>query len=61
MGVGGGVGGMGRTLTRDFTVYRTGVSNFAPSVCSDEGQTLETSAKHHIPQAKNIPFQPLLF
>ena len=21
---------------------------------------LETSAKHHIPQAKNIPYQPLL-
>ena len=29
-------------------------------VCSDEGLTLETSAKHHIPQAKNIPYQPLL-
>ena len=23
--------------------------------CSDEGLTLETSAKHHIPQATNIP------
>ena len=32
----------------------------APSVCSDEGLTLETSAKHHIPQATNIPYQPLL-
>ena len=30
------------------------------SVCSDEGLTLETSAKHHIPQATNIPYQPLL-
>ena len=31
------------------------------SVCSDEGLTLaETSATHHIPQAKNIPYQPLL-
>ena len=29
-------------------------------VCSDEGLTLETSARHHIPQAKNIPYQPLL-
>ena len=29
-------------------------------VCSDEGLTLETSAKHHIPQAKNISYQPLL-
>ena len=29
-------------------------------VCSDEGLTLETSAKHHIPQATNIPYQPLL-
>ena len=29
-------------------------------VCSDEGQTLETSSKHHIPQATNIPYQPLL-
>ena len=26
----------------------------------DEGITLETSATHHIPQAKNIPYQPLL-
>ena len=26
--------------------------------CSDEGLTLETSAKHHIPQATNIPYQP---
>ena len=30
------------------------------SVCSDEGLTLEASAKHHIPQATNIPYQPLL-
>ena len=29
-------------------------------VCSDEGLTLETSAKHHIPQATNIPYQPWL-
>ena len=29
-------------------------------VCSDEGLTLETSTKHHIPQATNIPYQPLL-
>ena len=28
--------------------------------CSDEWLTLETSAKHHIPQATNIPYQPLL-
>ena len=28
------------------------------AVCSDEGLTLETSAKHHIPQATNIPYQP---
>ena len=27
-------------------------------VCFDEGLTLETSAKHHIPQATNIPYQP---
>ena len=25
---------------------------------ADEGLTLETSAKHHIPQATNIPYQP---
>ena len=25
---------------------------------SDEGLTLETSAKHHIPQVTNIPYQP---
>ena len=41
------------------------VSSVSPSseqtesgVCSDEGLTLETSAKHHIPQATNIPYQP---
>ena len=42
------------------------ISSVSPSseqnspVCSDEGLTLETSAKHHIPQATNIPYQPLL-
>ena len=41
------------------------VSSVSPSseqtaVCSDEGLTLETSAKHHIPQATNLPYQPLL-
>ena len=30
------------------------------TVCSDEGLTLEMSATHQIPQAKNIPYQPLL-
>ena len=25
-------------------------------ICSDEGLTLETSAKHHIPQATNTPY-----
>ena len=30
------------------------------NVYSDEGLTLETLAKHHIPQAINIPYQPLL-
>ena len=35
------------------------VSRVSP-VCSDEGLLLETSAKHHIPQATNIPYQPLL-
>ena len=38
------------------------VSSVSPSseqtVCSDEGLTLETLAKHHIPQATNIPYQP---
>ena len=29
-------------------------------VCSDKELTLETSAKHHISQATNIPYQPLL-
>ena len=40
------------------------VSSVSPSseqtACSDEGLTLETSAKHHILQATNIPYQPLL-
>ena len=30
------------------------------SACSDEGLTLETSAKHHVPQATNTPYQSLL-
>ena len=30
------------------------------SVRPSSEQTLETSAKHHIPQATNIPHQPLL-
>ena len=40
------------------------VSSVSPSserlLCSDEGLTLETSPKRHIPQATNIPYQPLL-
>ena len=36
------------------------VSPFVGADCSDEGLTLKTSAKHHIPQAKNIQYQPLL-
>ena len=35
-------------------------SSSEQTVHSDEGLTLETSAKHHIPQATNIPYQPLL-
>ena len=31
-----------------------------PQFCSDEGLALETSATHYNPQAKNIPYQPLL-
>ena len=29
-------------------------------VDNEKGLTLETSAKHPIPQTKNIPYQPLL-
>ena len=37
------------------------VSSVSPSSSQTEsGLTLETSVKHHIPQAKNIPYQPLL-
>ena len=40
------------------------ISSVSPSseqtLCSDERLTLETSAKHHIPQAKNVPYLPLL-
>ena len=32
---------------------------FSAYSCSDEGLTLEKSAKHHIPQATNILYQPL--
>ena len=38
--------------------FLAGVSSVSPS--SEETLTLETSAKHHIPRAKNIPYQPLL-
>ena len=34
-------------IGQEYPLYRT-----------DEGLTLETSAKHHIPQATNIPYQP---
>ena len=35
------------------------VSSVSPSSeQTEEGLTLETSAKHHIPQATNIPYQP---
>ena len=34
------------------------VSSVSPSSEQTEGLTLETSAKHHIPQATNIPYQP---
>ena len=37
---------------------RTKLDLYIYGVCSDEGLTLETSAKHHIPQATNIPYQP---
>ena len=46
--------GYGVSLTFRALALRLG----ADSVCSDEGLTLETSAKHHIPQATNIPYQP---
>ena len=35
-------------------------TDLSTAVCSNEGLTLETSANHQIPQAKNIPYQPLL-
>ena len=37
-----------------------GIETVLRTVSSDEGLTLETSATHHIPQARNIPYQPLL-
>ena len=39
-----------------YGVYIADVSSVSPS--SDVGLTLETSVKHHIPQATNIPYQP---
>ena len=39
-------------LLRSRLTYKT--------VCSDEGLMLKMSAKHHIPQATNIPYQTLL-
>ena len=40
--------------------YRTRPLSRLYGNCSDERLTLETSDKHHIPQATNIPYQPLL-
>ena len=36
------------------------LADILSGVCSDKGLTLETSSKHHIPQAKNILYQPFL-
>ena len=36
------------------------VSSVSPSSALTKDLTLETSAKNHIRQAKNIPYQPLL-
>ena len=41
-----------------FTVFGEAANYLKTAVCSDEGLTLETSAKHHFPQATNIPYQP---
>ena len=43
-------------------MFRCSTSDLAAgnAVRSDEGLTLEMSAKHQIPRAKNIPYQPLL-
>ena len=42
------------------TVFSAWASKLNTGICSDEGLTLEISAAHHIPQAKNIPYQPWL-
>ena len=50
-------------LAEHFLKYELKVQvykKFKNSVCSDEGLTFETSAKHHIPQASNIPYPRLL-
>ena len=41
-------------------LYLSSLLRRSSDLCFDEGLTLETSAKHHIPQATNIPYQPLL-
>ena len=40
--------------------YQNQIKYTSKTVCSDEELTLDKSAKHHIPQATNIPYQPLL-
>ena len=50
-----------RGLIKTFQNYLRLCSGvFKGADCSDEGLKLGTSATHHIPQAKNIPYQPLL-
>ena len=45
-------------MEKKSTIYAD-VSGVSPS-SEQTGLTLEMSAKHHIPQAINIPYQPLL-
>ena len=40
------------------STLKMGLINKVDMVCSNEGLTPETSAKHHTPQATNIPYQP---
>ena len=48
---------LGIHFTKTYKKQSSGVKN---RVCSVKGLMLETSATHQIPQAKNIPYQPLL-
>ena len=54
------VGLISQNAVSECSFQRIGQVYVILKYCSDKGLTLEMSATHQIPQAKNIPYQPLL-